>query len=544
VTKEAGAVQFHSRTPVAVRERVDNIANRDSRDDIGNAILLSIHSFIHSRTIACPMNPTFLQLIHCRFRVTARGMLFAACVCTAMLTLIKATAAETRPNIVLVLVDDLRWDDVGFGGHPFSKTPNMDRVAREGVKFSNAFATTPLCSPSRATILTGFYTHTHGITDNTDRSPASHRLVTFPLLLQRAGYDTAFIGKWHMGNDDTPRPGFSFWAALQGQGSSFDATLNVNGKVAQTSGYVTDVLTERALDFLRQPRAKPFLLYMSHKALHPEAVQRADGSISDPTASNFIPAGRHATLYSDQSVPRRPNALGGPRGKPALERKLPGIPPLNRDTGSSDKTILDRLRMLASVDESTGALIKALEASGELDRTVFVITSDHGYFYGEHGLSVERRLAYEEAIRIPLAVRYPPLIKERSATRDQMVLTIDLAPTFLELGGAPAPENLHGKSLVSLLGNEGRGIRDSFLIEYYSDTVFPRVHNMGYQAVRTDSWKYIHYLHLPGMDELYDLKQDPYEMNNLAAGDRANNQLAVMKGELSRLLEATTAPKR
>ena len=490
------------------------------------------------------MKPTFLQLIHRRCRVAARGMLFAASVCTAMLTSIKATAAETRPNIVLVLVDDLRWDDVGFGGHPFSKTPNMDRVATEGVKFSNAFATTPLCSPSRATILTGLHAHTHGITDNTDRSPASHRLVTFPLLLQRAGYDTAFIGKWHMGNDDTPRPGFSFWAALQGQGSSFDATLNVNGKVARTSGYVTDVLTERALDFLRQPRARPFLLYMSHKALHPEAVQRADGSISDPTASNFIPAGRHATLYSDQSVPRRPNALGGPRGKPALERKLPGIPPLNRDTGSSDKTILDRLRMLASVDESTGALIKALEASGELDRTVFVVTSDHGYFYGEHGLSVERRLAYEEAIRIPLAVRYPPLIKKRSATRDQMVLTIDLAPTFLELGGAPAPKNLHGKSLVSLLGNEGRGIRDSFLIEYYSDTVFPRVRNMGYQAVRTDRWKYIHYLHLPGMDELYDLKQDPYEMNNLAADDRANNQLAAMNAELSRLLEATKAPKR
>jgi len=224
-----------------------------------------------------------------------------------------AANAPHRPNIIFILVDDLRWDDLGYAGHPFSKTPHIDRIAKEGVSFRNAFATTPLCSPSRATILTGQYAHTHGITDNLDRSPATHRLITFPLLLQRAGYETGFVGKWHMGNDDTPRPGFDFWACLQGQGTSLDPSINLNGKAIATKGYVTDRLTDQAMAFVQRPRTKPFLLYLSHKALHPETVQRADGSLSDPSASNFIPADRHKDVYAGESVPRRPNALSATR---------------------------------------------------------------------------------------------------------------------------------------------------------------------------------------------------------------------------------------
>lgn len=455
-----------------------------------------------------------------------------------------AAAAGPRPNIILILVDDLRWDDVGYAGHPFVKTPNIDRIAREGLDFRNAFATTPLCSPSRATILTGLYPHTHGITDNTDRSAASHKLITFPLLLQRTGYETAFVGKWHMGNDDTPRPGFDYWACMKGQGSTLDATLNVNGKVEQTKGYVTDELTRRAVEFVEKSRQKPFLLYFSHKALHPETIQRADGSLSDPTASHFIPAERHKDLYAGEYVPRRPNALSPPETQPALLRKLPGLPPLGPDTGSSDQTILDRLRMLAAVDESTGALFQALESTGQLDNTVILFTGDHGYYYGEHGLSVERRLAYEEGLRIPLAIRYPALIKDGGAKRDPMVLTLDLAPTILELGGAPVPANLQGKSLVPLLRGNGPELRDAFLIEYYSDTVFPRVKNMGYQAVRTLNWKYIHYVDLEGMDELYDLNRDPYEMRNSISNPHHAKALEDMHQELARLLRVTEAPAR
>ena len=447
-------------------------------------------------------------------------------------------AGADRPNIIFILADDVRWDDLGATGHPFSKTPHIDRVAREGVMFRNVFATTVICSPSRANILTGLHTHAHGIVDNTDRSPQSHQLATFPQWLQRAGYETAFVGKWHMGNDDSRRPGFEHWVCLKGQGSTFDPELNVNGKPEIAKGYVTDILNERAIAFLKAKHTKPFLLYFSHKAVHPETVQRADGSLSDPTLSNFIPADRHKTLYADAKVPRRPNALEAPQRKPALLRPLPGVEPLSPKTGSSDDVIKNRLRMLATVDEGVGEIFKALEATGQLDRTVLVFTSDHGYFYGEHGLSVERRLAYEEGIRIPLFVRYPKLIKAGSR-RNQMVLTLDFAPTIAELAGAQVPAGLHGKSIVSLLAENGPASRDAFLIEHFSETVFPRMRNMGYQAVRTEGWKYIHYVDLPDSDELYDLNRDPYEMRNLINASGTAGELAKLKAELANQLQAT-----
>lgn len=410
--------------------------------------------------------------------------------------------------------------------------------------FRNAFATTVICSPSRANILTGLHTRTHGIVDNTDRSAASHRLATFPMALQRAGYETAFIGKWHMGNDDSRRPGFDHWICLKGQGSSFDPELNVNGRAVNAKGYVTDVLNAQALEFLRAKHPKPFLLYFSHKAVHPETVQRADGSLSDPTLSNFIPAERHKALYAGVKVPRRPNALAAPENKPALQRAIPGLEPLGPKTGSSDEVILNRLRMLAAVDESTGDLLKVLEETGQLDRTLVVFTSDHGYFYGEHGLSVERRLAYEEGIRIPLFMRYPARIQAGSR-RNQMALTIDLAPTFLEIAGVPVPPELPGKSLVPLFSEARAPLRDAFLVEHFSENVFPRTRQMGYQAIRTEAWKYIHYVDLPGSDELYDLNRDPFEMRNLIGAAGAAAELARLKGELERQVRALdrAAPK-
>ncbi len=453
------------------------------------------------------------------------------------LLLAATAAAADRPNIVFILADDVRWDDLGATGNTFVRTPHIDRIAKEGAMFRNAFATTVICSPSRANILTGLHTRAHGIVDNTDRSAQSHRLATFPQALQRAGYETAFVGKWHMGNDDSRRPGFDHWVCLKGQGSTFDPDLNVNGTPVKAPGYVTDVLNARALEFLRAPHAKPFLLYFAHKAVHPETVQRADGSLSDPTLSNFIPAERHKALYAGVKVPRRPNALAAPTGKPALLRPVAGLEPLGPKTGSSDDVILNRLRMLAAVDEGVGQLLQQLEASGQLERTVVVFTSDHGYFYGEHGLSVERRLAYEEGIRIPLFVRYPALIKP-GTRRNQMVLTLDFAPTLLELAGAPAPAGLHGKSFAPLFGASGPALRPAFMIEHYSETVFPRTRQMGYRAIRTEDWKYIHYVDLPGSDELYDLNRDPYEMRNLIASpghapvlQRLREELAVLERE-------------
>ena len=445
---------------------------------------------------------------------------------------------QPRPNIVVVLIDDLRWDEVGCAGHPFVKTPHIDRIAGEGTMFRNAFATTPLCSPSRASFLTGLYAHTHGITDNTNRSAHSHQLNTFPRQLHDAGYETAYVGKWHMGNDDTRRPGFDYWVSIKGQGESLNPEINDNGKRAKIPGYITDILNSHATSFVERKRSKPFCLYLSHKAIHPNLVQRDDGSLSDPAAANFIPAERHKNLYDNAKMTRRPSAGIPPHDKPALQRKIGDLPPLGPDTGSSDKTILGRLRMLAAVDEGIGQIIDALQETGQLDNTVFVVASDNGYFNGEHGLSVERRLAYEETARILLAMRYPRLVK-KGTKFDQLILNIDLAPTLLDMAGVTPKTKMQGQSIVPLLQDKPVNWRTSFLIEYYTDTVFPRVLTMGYKAVRTDRFKYIHYTELEGMDELYDLQADPYEMTNLIDEPRSKSTLEQMKAELARLLKET-----
>jgi len=324
---------------------------------------------------------------------------------------------------------------------------------------------------------------------------------------------------------------------VRGQGRYLDPEFNVNGERKQVAGYFTDILNGFATDFLKRPRAKPFLLYVSHKAVHPDLTQNADGSLSDPSAGKFIPADRHKTLYAGAAISHRANYGRAPSDKPALLRPVANMPPLGATTVTDDETIRNRLRMLASVDEGLGEILKILEEQKQLDNTLIIFTSDEGYFYGEHGLSVERRFAYEESIRIPLLMRWPKLIKA-SAPFDQFALNIDIAPTLLDIAGAKIPATMQGRSLLPLLRGDAaaaRSWRNSFLIEYWSDKVFPRVVNMGYQAVRTDRWKLIRYTDLKGMDELYDLQNDPFEMNNLASDPNARDALAKAQAELERL---------
>jgi len=448
--------------------------------------------------------------------------------------------SDPRPNIVFILVDDLRWDELGCAGHPYIKTPNIDRIAAEGAMFRNAFMTTPLCSPSRASFLTGQYAHTNGITDNVDRSAASHKLVTFPLLLHQSGYETAFIGKWHMGNDDRPRPGFDRWVSFKGQGTYLNADINEDGKAVKPVGYITDLLNGYAVEFIKRPHNKPFLIYLAHKAIHPEATQNNDGSVNLADSERFIPAERHMRLYEGRTIQRRPNAMRAPAGKPALERRIGDLPPLGEGTGTRDDVVLGRQRTLMAIEDGVGEIFRALKETGQLEKTVIVFTSDNGYFYGEHGLSVERRLAYEESIRMPLLVRYRQMIKARTV-RDEFVLNIDLAPTLLSMAGATVPGNMQGRSLVPLLKGDKVKWRDSFLIEYYSDRVFPRIAQMGYKAVRNGRWKYIHYLELERMDELYDLKTDPYEMKNLINQPGTEKALGQIRLEMERLQKETNA---
>ena len=462
---------------------------------------------------------------------------------TALVWSAAALAADARPNILLVVVDDLRFDDFGAAGHPFARTTHLDRVAREGAQFKNFFAVTPLCSPSRANILTGLETRHHGILDNTERSPRSHTLPTFARALHAAGYHTGFIGKWHMGNDPTPRPGFDYWVSMKGQGEVADPELYENGRLARAPGYVTDIFTQRAVSFIQQRRTAPFLLLLSHKALHPNKVQRADGTTEAIGEGGFIPAERHKTLYADARPPRRGNYAVPPQKKPALERSIPGVKPLGLDTVTPDETIRDRLRMLAAVDEGLGQIFAELEKQGTLNQTVVMVIGDNGYFYGEHGLSEERRLAYEESIRLPLLVRYPPRVQAGSEPTG-LALTTDLAPTIIELAGAPALPGIDGRSLLPLFLRTPADWRKSFLIEYTTDIVFPRMLKMGYDAVRTERYKYIRYRELKDMNELYDLQADPYELSNLIAAPAAAPVRQQMEAELNRILFSSSAQRR
>lgn len=440
-----------------------------------------------------------------------------------------ATAAPSRPNFVFILVDDLRFDELRCTGHPFAQTPHCDRLAREGANFRNAFVTTPLCSPSRASFLTGRYAHSHGVIDNVARNALSHQLVTWPRLLHDSGYATAFIGKWHMGNDDSPRPGFNRWVSFRGQGECTDPDLNVDGRVQKTSGYVTDILTDFAVHFLDQqrPAAQPFCLYLAHKAIHPNIQQASDGSVNPASADDaamFVAAPRHRDLYAGSPLPRRANYGKVSGGQPALKRTV------ERGFGvTNDATILNRARMMKAVDESLGRILASLKKAGQLDNTVVIFTSDHGYFYGEHGLGPERRLAYEEAIRIPLLVRYPRLFRAGSKP-EQFTLSIDIAATALALGGVAAPQPLTGRALHGA----GTPPRDAILVEYYSDSVFPNVKNMGYKAIRTGRWKYIRYEDLTDSDEAYDLQRDPFEMNNVIS--HRSTPLAGLRRRLDQLI--------
>ena len=452
---------------------------------------------------------------------------------------------EERPNIIVVLVDDMRWDEIGVAGHPYVQTPNIDRIAQEGVQFINAFTANPLCSPSRATLLTGQHAHYHGITDNLARNELSHQLETFPQRLHESGYDTAFIGKWHMGNDDTARPGFSRWVGLRGQGEARDPILNIDGERHQINGYVTDILHEEVLDFISEDRDSPFMVYLSHKGLHPNIFQADDGTAigldgSGDADSGFIAADRHVGMYADSEPPRRANYGVVPTDKPALMRIIENVPALSIETVTSDKIIRERQEMLMAIDEGLGDMLTKLEELDQLDNTLVVVISDHGYWYGEHALGAERRMSYEEGIRIPMVMRYPGKIP--AGTRvDQMALTLDLAPTMIEFAGLEIEKVRHGRSLVPLAsGEEVSDWRDSFMVEYYTDTVFERMYQMGYKTVRTERYKYIRYEDLEGVNELYDLEQDPYEVSNIINEEGSDAIVEELNMELDRLIRVSS----
>jgi N-acetylglucosamine-6-sulfatase len=450
-----------------------------------------------------------------------------------------------RPNLIVILVDDLRFDETGASGHPYMKTPNIDRLAHEGARFANAFHTTPLCSPNRACILTGQYASRHGIIDNVGREAMSHRLANYHLRLQSLGYETAHIGKWHMGNDAAPRPGYDAWTSFRGQGTIVDPVFFENGKETPLRGYVTDLLNERALEFASRRRDKPFALFFAHKAVHPDVQQKQDGTIDLATMQGYVLPERHHDLYRGATYPPRPNVL--PLGKVLREkpawreifelRSRPESRPFLEGLHSgTQEEIRRRAAMMASVDEGIGLLLQQLEKSGVLDDTFILFLGDNGFFFGEHGLGAERRFAYEEGIRTAFFVRYPKLVKPGTVV-EPMVIALDIAPTMIELaGGRPGPQ-IQGRSFLQLLKRR-RSLRwrKSFLIEYYNESAWPWIVGMSYKAVRTERAKLIHWVHKDGVDELYDLERDPYEIRNVIRRPAYGKVRARLYNELRTLV--------
>ena len=431
--------------------------------------------------------------------------------------------AARKPNILLILVDDLRFDEFGAGGHPYMKTPHTDRIAREGATFERAFHTTPICSPNRASILTGQYASRHGIIDNVARDAASHRLPNYHLVLQRLGYETAHIGKWHMGNDGQPRPGYDFWVSYDGHGRLTDPTLNEQGRYVKHAGYVTDIMNTMAVEFVERRHPKPWSLFFAHKAVHPDAEQAADGTFA---MEGYRPAERHQDLYRDGVFPKKPNMLTPAevvKDKPAWAeafelRKTEKARRLHEAIHSGGQEEI-RLRacMMAAVDDGVGMLFETLARTGQLDDTIILFLGDNGYFFGEHGIGPDRRFAYEEGIRSPFLVRYPRRVKAGSRVTDLVILQ-DIAPTLIQLaGGTPGPQ-IQGRSLLPLMAGRRAGWRTSFLIEYWAENAMPWLVGMTYKAVRTDRYKYIRWVNRARdgeLDELYDLAKDPYEINNV-----------------------------
>ena len=412
---------------------------------------------------------------------------------------------RSAPNIIFILIDDQRYDFLSFLDHPWIRTPHIDRLARNSMYFKHAFVTTSLCSPSRASILTGQYAHRHGVLSNDIELPPG--IATFPQELQRQGYRTSFIGKWHMGgNNPQPRPGFDEWVSFRGQGDYNNPRLNVNGREVTRQGYTPDILTEYAVAFIRANATanKPYCLYLSHQSVH------------EP----FTPAARHAGVYQDLKIPRPPSFEDSARnyqGKPIwLKRQRTSWHGAERDFAINQYGDFDRFfqkysECMLAVDDSVGQIAETLRQLGQLEDTAIIYFSDNGYHMGEHGL-IDKRVMYEESIRVPCFVHFPRLIPAPSTNSD-FILNIDLAPTILELAGMVAPQSMQGVSFLPLLRNEKIPWREDFLYEYFVDPNTPQTPTIF--GLRTQRHSYMTYQGVWDLFELYDMERDPAQRLNL-----------------------------
>ncbi|MDA1055262.1 MAG: sulfatase [Planctomycetota bacterium] len=440
----------------------------------------------------------------------------------------------TKPlNVVFILSDDHRYDVISFLGHPWVETPAMDAMARDGVYFENAMVTTSLCSPSRASILTGQYMHNHGVVDN--NVPTPQGTIFFPQYLQAAGYRTGYFGKWHMGgNSDDPRPGFDRWVSFKGQGHYYPPenlknwSLNVDGKSVPQRGYITDELTDYAIDWLNssvKDSGKPFFMYLSHKGVH----------------GMFHPAERHAGRYKDKPVPVPKTMADTPenyKDKPMWLKNQRNSWHGVDFAYHQDTDIAEHYRLyceaLLSVDESIARVRQWLADNDLSDNTLVMYMGDNGFQWGEHGL-IDKRTAYEASMRVPLLGVCPKIWKPGTKL-EQVVANIDIGPTVLEAAGLDTPEQMDGRSFLQLASGrmEPSEWRQNLLYEYYWEYNYPQTPTTF--ALRTQQYKFIQYHGIWDIDELYDLQNDPHEEWNLIFSPEHQRRITEMRAGLHKIL--------
>jgi arylsulfatase A-like enzyme len=469
-----------------------------------------------------------------------------------------AAEEPPAPNILFIMSDDHAEQAISAYGSELIETPSIDRLAREGVLFRNAFVTNSICAPSRAVLLTGKYSHLNGLRDNRDEFDGSQ--MTFPKLLQKAGYQTAVVGKWHL---KTAPTGFDHWKILIGQGEYYGPVFLEGGTEVRHDGYVTDLITDFAIDFLeRRDRDRPFLLLYHHKAPH----------------RNWMPHVKHLGMYADRDLPLPETFWDDYAGRPAAEAQDMRIAdmflsmdmklheeaygeetgtggqasfaageawkrsyarmtpeeraawdahygPINeafrkeRPTGRAlaewkyQRYMKDYLRCVASVDENVGRVLDYLDQHGLAENTLVAYTSDQGFYLGEHGW-YDKRFMYEESHAMPLVVRYPPAVPAGRVSHS-LALNLDFAPTLLDYAGVTAPEEMQGRSLRALL--DGPPPADWRTAVYYHYYEFPHGwHDVRtHYGIRTDRHKLIRFYGDMDLWELYDLATDPHELRNV-----------------------------
>ncbi|TKG96306.1 DUF4976 domain-containing protein [Puteibacter caeruleilacunae] len=504
---------------------------------------------------------------------------------------------QQRPNILFIMTDDHTTQAMSCYGSQLIETPNLDRIANEGIRFNNCYVTNAICAPSRAVILTGKFSHQNGVINNAAEFDGSQQ--TYPKLLQKVGYQTSMIGKWHLGSAPT---GFDFWSVLPGQGDYYQPQFIEMGDTITENGYVTDIITKKAINWLdNRDKSKPFAMVYQHKAPH----------------RNWIPAPRHLGAFEDKVFPEPPTLFDDYEGRGSAAReqemeianhmwdawdfklatkeeletfgannKLESIKDAkHHDVAGANKRsedlkklyrvysrmtddqrakwheayakriakfkegklkgkelisfkyqlyMRDYLACLLSLDENVGQMLDYLKKENQLDNTIIVYTSDQGFFLGEHGW-FDKRLMYEECYRMPLLIRYPKAIKA-GTTSNALAMNVDFAPTFLDFAGVEVPKDMQGKSLRNILENEGKAPENWRDATYYHYYEYPSWHSVKrHYGLRTEKYKLIHFYNDVDEWELYDMEKDPQEMQNVIDDPAYKELVPELKARLKDL---------